>query len=858
VHTEQLQPGSGAPRFSIVTAVHDVARFLDAFVESVEAQTFPLDQVEVIAVDDGSTDESPAILQAWAARRPQLVTVLRKDNGGQATARNLGLEHARGEWVTFTDPDDVLEPGYLAAVDSFVTANPSAELVAANIVFLDDRTGVVEDSHPLRFRFRGRARVRNLDQQPAYYFASAPVAFFRRAELESRGLRFDPEIRPNFEDGHFTARYLLGLRAPLVGFVPQARYRYRKRHDASSTLGSTVAHPGRYTTVLRRGYLDLLEQASERKDRPVPEWLQNLVLYEISWLFGVQLRAGGAGSAALDSVSEEFHALMAEVVSYLDPAVVDGTPVGPMRLLWRQIVLHAYDPEPWHQEYAQLMRFDDEQGLVQVVYRYTGEAPDEVVLSDGVAVTPVFGKIRDHRFVGRTLLQERILWVRTDGEVGLRLGGRAVPLELSMPPRISYTRDPASIRRVLDRAGSRAAPRRKESRRARVLGLAAANRFVRRRFRGAWVLMDRVHDAGDNGQRLFEYLRADRPEINAWFTVERGTPAWKELRKAHGRRVVAHGSLQWKLLMLNASHLLSSHADLPVIAPPALADLGFEPRWRFAFLQHGVIKDDLSNWLNRKPIETFVTSTPAEQESIVADHTRYVFTEREAVLTGLPRFDRLRRLGDLRPPSDRDLVLVAPTWRQWLAVKLEPGSQRRDVKAGFLDSDFASAWLGFLGSERLRRLADEHDVRIGFLPHPNLQSALAGAALPDHVLRLGFEDDVQELFARAAVLVTDYSSMAFNTAYVERPVVYFQFDRDRVLSGEHVGSRGYFDYERDGYGPVVLTVDSALAEVERALAGGRTPAPQYLERIREAFPTRDGRCCERVVDAVLASARRRD
>ena len=68
----------------------------------------------MIAVDDGSTDDSLDLLRSWAERRPDHVTVITKENGGQSTARNLGLESARGEWVTFTDPDDVLDPAYLA------------------------------------------------------------------------------------------------------------------------------------------------------------------------------------------------------------------------------------------------------------------------------------------------------------------------------------------------------------------------------------------------------------------------------------------------------------------------------------------------------------------------------------------------------------------------------------------------------------------------------------------------------------------------------------------------------------------------------------------------------------------------
>jgi glycosyltransferase involved in cell wall biosynthesis len=860
VPTEQVRPGSPTPRFSIVTAVYNVSRFLDAFIESVEQQTFNLDQVEVIAVDDGSTDDSLAKLRSWAERRPHLVTVLTKENGGQATARNLGLDRASGEWVTFTDSDDVIEADYLAEVDGFLHDHPETGMVACKMLVLDDRSGEVADSHPSRVRFRGGPRIRDIDGNPAYYFASAPVAFFRRDRLDVQGLRFDARVRPNFEDGHFTARYLLGLERRLVGFLPTARYQYRKRADFSSTLGASYADPDRYTRVLRHGYLDLLDRASKDHTQPVPQWLQNLLLYELSWLLGIQQRAAGAGSSALQQVADEFHQLMEQTLSYLDPAVIEGTPVTRLKPLWRQILLHSYRPESWRQEYALLTRLDVDQGLVQVVYRYTGEAPDEVVLVEGVPIRPTFAKVRDHRFVGRTMMYERILWASTDGSLSVRLDGRDLALEVEPPQTVTYAIEPSMMRTSLGISGPRrrAGDEARPSRRRRLLRAMAGSGPVRRRFRDAWVLMDRVHDAGDNGQRLFEYLRTERPDVNAWFTVERGSTAWHQLRRTYGRRVVAHGSMTWLLLMINARHLLSSHADVPVISPRALIDRGIEPGWRFHFLQHGVIKDDLANWLNPKPIETFVTSTRAEHDSIAGDHTRYAFTTRETVLTGLPRFDRLREIGLRLPPEKRDLLLLAPTWRQWLTLRLEGASQRRRLRADFVHSEFVKSWWGLLTSARLRNVAEEHGVQIGFLPHPNLQEALGSMPLPDHVLPLGFDDnDAQELFARAAVMVTDYSSMAFNAAYIDRPVVYYQFDRDRVLSGEHVGAKGYFDYERDGFGPVLLGLDETLDAVADSLGRGGVLTEPYRTRIEEAFPQRDGRCCERVVEAVLESGRKR-
>jgi CDP-glycerol glycerophosphotransferase (TagB/SpsB family) len=129
--------------------------------------------------------------------------------------------------------------------------------------------------------------------------------------------------------------------------------------------------------------------------------------------------------------------------------------------------------------------------------------------------------------------------------------------------------------------------------------------------------------------------------------------------------------------------------------------------------------------------------------------------------------------------------------------------------------------------------------------------------LPESVLRLSFDGaDVQEYFARSAVLVTDYSSMAFNAAYMDRPVVYFQFDAQRVMAGGHVGRAGYFQYPRDGFGPVVEDVEAAVAAVVDIAENGYAARPVFQERIEATFPMRDGGCCARVTAAIEALDRR--
>jgi CDP-glycerol glycerophosphotransferase (TagB/SpsB family) len=108
---------------------------------------------------------------------------------------------------------------------------------------------------------------------------------------------------------------------------------------------------------------------------------------------------------------------------------------------------------------------------------------------------------------------------------------------------------------------------------------------------------------------------------------------------------------------------------------------------------------------------------------------------------------------------------------------------------------------------------------------------------------------VQESFAEAALMVTDYSSVAFECAYIDRPTTYYQFDRDEFFAIDHVHAKGYFDYHDNGFGPVAETQDQVLDAIKNALEGNEDSA--YAQRREQFFAFRDGKCCERVYNAIL-------
>lgn len=908
--TETTAPGGvGArePTFSLVVPVYNVEAFLPAFLDSLAKQTHPLTDCQLIFVNDGSTDSSAALIRTWISGTGIVAEVVDQPNQGLSAARNAGLARASGTWVSFPDPDDVLDSNYLRRVREFLASRSVApDVVSTHIVLLDDETGEVVDSHPLRGKFRGGTRLVNLESSPDSIHLSAASGFYRRDRAVGLGLRFDDSIRPNFEDASFTTQYLMAsASAPRLGIVADALYLYRRRADASSLVQRSWLLEDKYTTVMERGYLALLREVANQRGS-VPVWVQNLVLYDLLFYFRTDQRTHGGTALAEQAWTDRFHDLAQKILCFIDVETIDAFSVMPTSQQLRAALIVGYKRQRMVPSTLRLETLDADQRLVQIRYFCGNPRPEERIWIDGRPGQPVYAKTRDLVYLNRLLLHERILWLAATADVRVSINGLRMPLELGASSDPVYTASPHLIWRRLKKAhdmpgsprpitpggGSAAASltrRMKTTVRERFPGVvgmvrrvqrlftgaratlppqrgtelgpfaaldprhdaqikrAATSRRARQRFADAWTFMDRDTQAHDNAEHLYRYVRQRHPELNAWFVLRREAADWNRLA-ADGFRLVAFGSAEHAQLLLNTKHLVSSQVDHYVTQPMDRSRFG-EQRWRFTFLQHGVIHSDLSRWLNSKPIDRFITSSFTEHASIVGDNTPYVFTEKEVRLTGMPRHDRLLELRrDAGRPS---LILVMPTWRGWLMTRAAIGNARV-LKAPLATTDFWRSWSELIGSSALKAVAEGAGLKIAVVPHPNLQPHLSADDLPPWVSMHPYEQsDSQALLARAALTITDYSSQAFEAAYVECPVVYYQFDQVDFFSGSHVGRKGAWEYVADGFGPVATTRDEALDAIRDALSrdGPREP---YLSRMRAAFPYRDGRCCERTIESILS------
>src|SRR5882757_4359162 len=112
----------------LVTALIDTynyGRFVEEAIDSVLAQDYPNDRLEILVVDDGSTDDTAERVRKYGSR----IRYIHKPNGGQASAFNFGFERARGDIIAFLDADDYWLPGKLSRVADAFEQNPSVGLV---------------------------------------------------------------------------------------------------------------------------------------------------------------------------------------------------------------------------------------------------------------------------------------------------------------------------------------------------------------------------------------------------------------------------------------------------------------------------------------------------------------------------------------------------------------------------------------------------------------------------------------------------------------------------------------------------------------------------------------------------------
>lgn len=264
------------------------------------------------------------------------------------------------------------------------------------------------------------------------------------------------------------------------------------------------------------------------------------------------------------------------------------------------------------------------------------------------------------------------------------------------------------------------------------------------------------------------------------------------------------------------------------------------------FLQHGIIKDDLSKSFHRllKNYSLFVTSTKREYKSIL--NFKYGYTKNNVILTGLPRYDNLYRLRKLK--RREKLLLIAPTWRfniKGTVNRITFESIHSDI---FKFTEYFKFYNNLINDERLIYAMNKFNYTGIFCLHPRFSSQYIDFKKND-LFSIMNKCNYQEYLIKSSLLVTDYSSLFFDFAYLRKPIIYAHFDYKEYRMNHY--PKGYFDYEKDGFGPVTYNLNSTVDKIIFEIENNCLLRKKYLKRINKFFTFFDEHNNDRIYNKII-------
>ncbi len=232
-----MYSASPPPRLSVLVPVYNTGALLEPCLRSLANQT--VSDIEYICIDDGSTDGSDAILDAWASQDSRF-RVIHRPNGGYGKAMNIALEHALGEWIGIVEPDDEIAPDMYKHLLSLASTT-AAPIVKSSYTIVHGNTGRSAG------KFSGITAGTELPASTATdYLQGSPAiwsAIYRREWLLQHGIRFSETPGASFQDLGFAIRTWVAAAIPppssrnypsSICVTPAEDYLYREDNPASS------------------------------------------------------------------------------------------------------------------------------------------------------------------------------------------------------------------------------------------------------------------------------------------------------------------------------------------------------------------------------------------------------------------------------------------------------------------------------------------------------------------------------------------------------------------------------------------------------------------------------------------------
>lgn len=340
--------------------------------------------------------------------------------------------------------------------------------------------------------------------------------------------------------------------------------------------------------------------------------------------------------------------------------------------------------------------------------------------------------------------------------------------------------------------------------------------------------------AQDNGIAFFKYLYHNKNDQSFYYiSVEDNKNG--DVLENYNKNVIRYDSFKHYVYYHLSELLIVSHG-IRDVAPTFVHNKMSRNEKPVIYLQHGITAMKKLKF-NRKSyngmIKKFIVCSESEKEIFVK---QMGFSPEQVCVTGFSRYDTLEDKSHLKKQKE---IVIMPTWREWIE------------DAEFETSSFYLKYAELLKSAELKRVITENNVKLKFFMHIELQRKFneyfQGFDNYIEIINVG-DQTVKSILSESSLLITDYSSVVFDFHYLDKPVMFYQFDLEDYL--KYRGS--YVNMKNDLLGPTATTSEDLIALIKEYIKKDFKAEPRYKMKSKKYYKYLDRNNSERIYNEILS------
>jgi len=360
-----------------------------------------------------------------------------------------------------------------------------------------------------------------------------------------------------------------------------------------------------------------------------------------------------------------------------------------------------------------------------------------------------------------------------------------------------------------------------------------------------WMFYDKIYKGGDSSEYIYKYAKKQKDKVKKYYLLDEKACDYKRMKK-EGYRPLKRGTLKHKLVFMNADMVIASNSTVFAFNDfPMGASAYFRGTFDFhvACVQHGMSVQKIAIAQKRLRDNTRLYFCASKYEIENLSKPIYNYNGYNALrLTGVPRYDGLVDEAEKQ-------IMIAPTWRMqsaMLVVKNE--GVQRDYNENFKDTPYYKVFNSLINDSRLIAAAKKYGYRIKYVLHPIVSPQVNDFDKNDYVDIISAIGDMsyEELFRKSSLMVTDFSGIQFDFAYMRKPLVYLHH-KDIPQHYEE----GTYHYDTMAFGEICHDNDELIDLLCEYMKDGCVMKEEYKKRADDFFEFNDHNNCERIYKEMI-------